>query len=773
MKHLKYSIFILALLFTLSGWSVPDRRSPHVGYLYPAGGPQGSVCRILVGGQFLRGAVNGHISGNGVQVAIIKHYRPVRNIKREQRKKMRQLVEAAREAQMPGRKNLRPKRPLRIKTPATSSNTTKAAKVELPEHPLLENIEHMSFRELQHVINEFSYFGKKQQNAQIAEMVLLEITIASNAVPGQRELRIETPLGLTKPIRFCVGSLPETRELEPNQPNNLRPVPRDPPVDLPIVFNGQIRPGDSDRFRFKAQKDQQIVIKTQARSLIPYLADAVPGWFQATLALYDDDGNEIAFSDDYRFDPDPVLMYKIPKTGVFQLEIRDAIYRGREDFVYRVSVGELPFITRMFPLGGRSGKKIVAALKGWNLPQKKLKLDSRPGNTAIRQAALDKSNCLPYAIDDLPECFEMEPNNASTNAPWLELPRIVNGTIAKPGDVDIFRFKGSSGDEIVAEIYARRLNSPLDSLVQLTDSHGKILVWNDDNADKASGLNTHHADSYLLTRLPRDGMYYIRLTDSQQHGGDAFGYRLRLSHPQPDFSLRVTPSSLNMRAGNAIPVTVHVIRKDGFTGPIDVSLKNAPFGFKLDGNHIPAGCNTIRMTVTPPARPFKKPVALHCEGTATINKKQVSRIAVPVEDMMQAFLNRHLVPSQALLASVKGRKTTALLQVDYSSASPLQIPTGGVARIYVTVPPAPVFKTLKFELSDPPEGITLGPVLSVPEGHELTLHADTTKAKIGHTENLIIKTSIQWKNNRKNQKKRNKRVALGVLPALPIKITAR
>ena len=38
------------------------------------------------------------------------------------------------------------------------------------------------------------------------------------------------------------------------------------------------------------------------------------------------------------------------------LAINDAIYRGREDFVYRVTVGELPFVTSIFPLGRPRGR---------------------------------------------------------------------------------------------------------------------------------------------------------------------------------------------------------------------------------------------------------------------------------------------------------------------------------------------------------------------------------------------------------------------------------
>ena len=122
-----------------------------------------------------------------------------------------------------------------------------------------------------------------------------------------------------------------------------------------MILNGQIMPGDIDRFALKLAKGQRIVMAVSARELIPYLADAVPGWFQATLALYDDQGKEVAYADDYRFNPDPVIFYEIPQDGQYVLEIKDAIYRGREDFVYRIAVGEFPYVTSIFPLGARLG----------------------------------------------------------------------------------------------------------------------------------------------------------------------------------------------------------------------------------------------------------------------------------------------------------------------------------------------------------------------------------------------------------------------------------
>jgi hypothetical protein len=36
-------------------------------------------------------------------------------------------------------------------------------------------------------------------------------------------------------------------------------------------------------------------------------------------------GNEVAYNDDFRFNPDPILYYEIPKEGDYVLEIRVAM----------------------------------------------------------------------------------------------------------------------------------------------------------------------------------------------------------------------------------------------------------------------------------------------------------------------------------------------------------------------------------------------------------------------------------------------------------------
>jgi hypothetical protein len=607
---------------------------------------------------------------------------------------------------------------------------------------------------------------------------------------------------------FQVGSLPEIRELEPNNreaypalPNLLKVpnLPKEKPHELPVLFNGQVMPGDVDRFRFRARKGQQLVIETHARSLIPYLADAVPGWFQATLALYDAVGNEVAFADDYRFNPDPVLFYRIPRDGEYELEIRDSIYRGREDFVYRIAVSERPFAMQVFPLGGRAGVRTVASVAGWNLPMTRLPLDTQPGDDFIRQTAYHKggfpqsgvpkqlSNPIAYAVDTLPESEESESNDTIEDAQQIDLPKIINGRIIRPGDVDVFQFKGRVGDEVVAEVYGRRLNSPLDSLLRLTDTSGNVLEWNDDHVLKDShlhknmmGLFTHHADSYLMAELPQDGTYYVHLADSQNHGGKAYSYRLRITAPRPDFALRVTPSNHSVRAGGIIPIYVHALRKDGFDGEIKVVLKDAPMlsakaemgaGFKLNGGRIPAGRDHVRMTLTAPAKAPEKPVALQLEGRARISGQTVSRSVVPADDVMQAFLYRHLVPTQELLVMVQKAKWRAP-PVTLAGPSPIRIPVGGTARVRFKTRKRTALKEMRLELNEPPEGLTLHDVTVVPEGLAFQLKADKDTMQSGFADNLIVEAFREYTPKQKDGKPSNqkRRYSMGVFPAIPIEI---
>lgn len=634
LRRLSFLVLAGLLATTPEAWG---QATPYIGFAYPAGGQQGTTFQVRLGGQRLDGIVGAVVSGEGVSAKLVEFYRRFSN------QDMSLMREQLRELKRPPSRRGR-----QAQQPALDKDTQK----------ILSRIE-----------ERIGAYVNRPACASLAEIALIEVTIAPDAQPGPREIRLVTQRGATNPLPFHVGQVPEvarkpmrTAEFPVlgKEELALRKRPADEVevgITVPCTMNGQIAFGEVNRYRFAARKGQRLVISVKARELIPYIADAVPGWFQPVITLCDANGKEVAYLDDYRFKPDPTLLFEVPEDGEYLLAITDALFRGREDFVYRITIGELPFVTSIFPLGGRVGEPVTIQTSGWNLRGAQVTPPPEGAGPGIHLVAARTeeeliSNRLPFALDTLPECFDREPNNDRSQAQKVELPVIVNGRMDQPNDSDVFQLEGRAGDTIVAEVSARRLDSPLDSILMLTDASGKLLALNDDHQDPASGLNTHHADSYLMVKLPADGTYYVHLGDTARNGGKEYAYRLRIGPSRPDFALRVVPSSVAFRSQGTATVTVYAIRYDGFNGPILLSVKNSPKEFSARPVTLPADKEMVRFVVKAEQKSTKTPANLFIEGRATIDGREVAHQAVPAEDRMQAFLWRHLVPAENLAAVV-------------------------------------------------------------------------------------------------------------------------
>ncbi len=746
-------LIVLAALAAIP--TAHGQKIPRIGYVYPAGGRQGTTFEVTIGGQNLTGANEVVFTGKGVQATVISHERPLTPKETElMREKIAQLEQE--------RKNS-----------ASVSSKEKSGSASDDELTMLKD--------------KIAFFGNGRPfNVAIAENVTLRVTMAPDATLGDQEIRIGTPGALSNPLLFQIGQLPEfshppargslKAEINARPRRYGKREPKDDEkeqaeaIALPVVLNGQILAGRVDHFRFKAKRGQRVVAAASARKLIPYLPDAVPGWFQAVIVIRDAKGHELAYADDFRSNPDPVLFYEFPRDGEYVIEIRDSIYRGREDFVYRITVGELPFITDIFPLGGSVGAQCTVLLRGWNLPLGAISLDlhkAKPGLMPLVAAQGQTiSNFVPFTVDTLPEVIEREPNNSAFEAQKITLPLVVNGRMDQPGDIDVFRFEGHAGDEIVAEIFARRLGSPLDSTVTLTDSAGMQVAFNDDNEDRGAGLTTHHADSRLAAKLPADGAYFLRVADTQHEGGPDHSYRLRVSAPRPDFELRVVPSSISGRAGANVPLTVHALRRDGFAGPIAIALKDAPDGFKLGGGTLAGDKDQAKLTLTLP-QDLEEPAKIELEGRATIAGGEVTHRAVPAEDMQQAFAYHHFVPAKELMVAVAGHFSKSG-SVKIVSDLPVKIPIGGSARVRITADIGEKAGALQIELSDPPAGIAVKSVATSPEGVEIELQSEAGKVIVGEKGNLVVQAFAM----RSGAKGKARRVSLGALPVIQFEIVA-
>ena len=140
--------------------------------------------------------------------------------------------------------------------------------------------------------------------------------------------------------------------------------------------------------------------------------------------------------------------------------------------------------------------------------------------------------------------------------------------------------------------------------------------------------------------------------------------------------------------------------------------------------------------------------------------------------MMQAFAYRHLVPASELEVAVSGRFMNRM-PLKILSATPVKIPAGGTARVRVGAPGSAFANRFRLELSEPPEGITLGKVSPASEGAEIELRSDAAKAKPGLKGNLIVNImpgQALSRPRRTRSKAINRAPPSARLPAIPFEV---
>ncbi|MDO4575612.1 MAG: PPC domain-containing protein [Planctomycetia bacterium] len=684
---------LIVLFVMLSTFSAKGQSS--IGYVYPAGGQRGTTFRVLLGGRQIYNAQEVRVSGEGVSVKILRRYNKTQMNNSEEKIPAQRLYDEAQslvlaeEAERPKlREEIAKIRQERLENPGT----TDEEKAMLTDAQLAERfrfyddlLEKGRPEDVQRVYYEY-FSGRPGKGVPEIHphMVLAEVTIAPDAPLGERQIVLKMPNFVTSPAVFLVGELPEVQELEPNdtvemprrwKKNQWEPLGTVtlPPAALPVVFNGQIYAGDSDRFSFKAQKGQKVILYVRGRYFTPYMADAVPGWFQPVITLYDANERELGNAGSYKFEPDPMWVFDVPADGTYTVAIQDSLFRGRGNFVYRLYVGAFPWVHTITPCCGEIGKPFTAKLDGWNLPTETLQIDKLEANDAQTVRNLDgillrniseiggKTLIRPVAIS-----LENTPVLPAKEKQEITFPSVFYGCLSNDEQVAEFTFQGKKGQRVGADVTAQALESTLDAGLELADASGKILAENDDRADCNGpnfGRRTHHSDPRIFYTLPADGTYTFRLYNTLARGARENLYRIRFSGSEPDFLLYCKQSKIPFYH-SICAVEVGVLRYGGFDGAIELCCPDDE-GITFQGGVIPPGRDGILCTVTcdskhwPTAVPQEdgKPIfpsrEIHLQGRVQIGDQSILRDVLPVEDWEQAFIYHHWMPTGPLTATFR------------------------------------------------------------------------------------------------------------------------
>jgi hypothetical protein len=465
------------------------------------------------------------------------------------------------------------------------------------------------------------------------------VTVAADVPPGIYEAQVFGRFGLSNPRGFVVGTLPEVAE---KSGNNTPATAQE--IALDTVINGRTDSQAADHYKLNLKKGQRVIAICLAQELDSRASDA--------LLLISPDGQELE-----RARKGGLLDHTATADGPVILKVHDFVYRGGDQYFYRLTVTTGPHIDFVFPPAIEPGKASKVTVFGRNLPggtPSKVRVEGKPldqltvditapGDALTRQrlaanatlgsaaASLDGfayrlkgangqlSNPVLLAFADAPVVVEAEPNDARDKAQKISLPASIAGQFATPNDRDWFAFEAKKGDAFALEVVSQRLGLPTapQVVIQKYTKNDKGEETYTDVQEYVESVvniggpefNTAHRDPVGRFEAKEDGSFRIGIRD-------LFGrtvasahnlYTLTLRKESPDFRLVAVPDSSptkkspndvvswasSLRRGEVIPVKLLVLRSDGFKGDIDLAVEGLPAGVSAVAPSIPAASNSF------------------------------------------------------------------------------------------------------------------------------------------------------------------------------------
>lgn len=277
------------------------------------------------------------------------------------------------------------------------------------------------------------------------------LTFPATTPAGVYQLKLKNEAGESTPQNFTVNLFDEIKESEPNgSPRTGHKV------TLSTTLVGAInRAGEVDYFRFDAKPGQQVGVQVQVSA----------GVLEPVLSLLGPDGDEVAGS------ANGVLGHTCLAAGEYSLGVRDREFRGGG--AYRLHVGEVPVVTAVFPLGVQRGGEALIQVEGVHLGVRSVKVKADVNTALGTRLPLDVPGALgsPFVVvGEFPDVVATSDSPVS-----LQVGSTANGRLTKSGATNTWRFQAKKGDRLLLEVEARRLGTPLDSVIEILDQQGKPL----------------------------------------------------------------------------------------------------------------------------------------------------------------------------------------------------------------------------------------------------------------------------------------------------------
>ena len=285
-----------------------------------------------------------------------------------------------------------------------------------------------------------------------------EVVFPSTTPAGVYQLTLQNEAGKSKPVSFTVDLFNRVEEKEPNNTPGTGQ-----PIVLPASVVGTIaKAGDVDYFRFTAEKGQQLGVQI--------LTKAIGSKLDSFLQLTDAKGKVLAETGE------GILGYTFEQAGTYALGVRDRELRGGQEMHYRLHLGNVPVVTSIFPLGLQKGTETDIRvdgvfLKGNDKVRMKIPADAVVGSRVPVPVSSPLGTPLGIKSIMVGEFSEVKrAGSVSDPSEPIPVPGTANGILKNPGQADLWSFQAKKGKQLILEVNARRLGSPLDSVIEILDN---------------------------------------------------------------------------------------------------------------------------------------------------------------------------------------------------------------------------------------------------------------------------------------------------------------
>jgi hypothetical protein len=446
--------------------------------------------------------------------------------------------------------------------------------------------------------------------------------IAPDCRLGEHGLRLRCATGVSDMRTFWVGALPSVDEVEPNSEFDKPQA-----IALNSTVHGTIGGEDVDYFVVECKKGQRLSAEVEGMRL-------ASGFWDPYVAILDAKRFELAYSDDSaRSGQDGGCSIICPADGKYIVQIRESSFGG--GIYYRLHIGTFPRPTAMIPAGGRPGEELEVRFIGDPSGEikQKVKLPTL-ADESFRMHCQTPDGIDPtgfkFRLSDLPNVNESGQNLNAQTATVGSAPGAFNGIISKPGEQKWFKFAAKKGQTFDINCYARRLGSPLDSVMHLTVFGGAYLTGNDDSAGP---------DSYIRFTAPEDKDYVIYVHDHLNKGGPDYFFRVEVTPVMAKTSTSIPKvdgnnvsnqdrQAISVPKGNRFATMVQANRSD-WGGPAVLSFDQLPNGISFSADAVDPGLGAI-------------PVVFEAKADAALAGTLTDFVAKPADPKLNALSSTNL-----------------------------------------------------------------------------------------------------------------------------------